>query len=119
MRKLIFMTALSQAVLASPIASADAATNEAAALLAFNAAELCHTNAGLYSTASGAIRDGHTEDAVREAGAVPSGSEADKVIKAAVADTKSGKEDVNKFYEQCMKKAREKVYATIEGGKIS
>ncbi|UAW53957.1 hypothetical protein QIT82_gp87 [Pseudomonas phage psageK9] len=41
------------------------------------------------------------------------------MIKAAVADTKSGKEDADRFYEQCMKKARQKVYATIEGGKIS
>ena len=119
MRKFIVMTALAQSVLVTPIVSADTATNEAAALLAFSAAELCHNHAGLYKTASEAIRDGHNEQAIRDAGAVPVGSEADKVITSAVADAKSGAEDADRFYEHCMKKAREKVYATIEGGKTS
>ncbi|MCF5708985.1 hypothetical protein GIV19_17015 [Pseudomonas syringae] len=92
---------------------------EAAALLAFNAAEMCHNQYGLYLSAAEAHRNGHSDQKIKAVSDASPGSYAEAAIDKAIADAKSGINTSDDMYGKCMKKVREDVYKQIESGKTS
>ncbi|AAO57504.1 hypothetical protein [Pseudomonas syringae group genomosp. 3] len=92
---------------------------EAAALMAFNAAEMCHNQHGLYLSAAEAHRNGHTDQKIKDVSGASPGSAAEAAINRALSDANTGSNTSDQMYDQCMKKSRDEVYRLIEGGKAA
>ncbi len=111
----VMACATSFAVSAKP----DQVEMEASALLAFNAAEMCHNQYGLYLSAVDAHRNGHPDQKIREISDATPGSYAEQAINRAISDAKAGRNTSDEMYGECMKKVKEDVYRQLEGGKSS
>lgn len=120
MKKIVAMAAfLGLVTTLSVNAKPGQAEMEAAALMAFNAAAMCHNQHGLYLSAAEAHRNGHSDQKIKEVSDASPGSAAEQVIDRALADSKAGNNTSDQMYEQCMKKSRDDVYRLIEGGKTT
>jgi hypothetical protein len=119
MKKAAIVLAFTLGSLISIGARADQLEMQAAALLAFNAASMCHVHEGLYRNTVEAHTDGHSDQTIKDASQVAPGSEADKVISQALTDSKSGKANAQSFYDTSMKAVKERVYSLLQQGKTT